>query len=257
MSETRPSDPGAPARRAANVRLPWALVAILSVAVLGLTGLVSVREREVADLQARLATTVATATAEPSTPGADASQVMKSLPRRESGDARALGRVDAPVVMINWSDFRCPFCALWARTTFAELKPYVDSGSLRIEFRDLVLFGEQSRLAAIASRAAAAQGRFWQFSDALFAAAPTSGHPTITAPDVVRFARQAGVKDIDRFREALDDPVLAQAVDEESAHAQTLGISGTPFFVVNTTPISGAQSLEAFTSVIEGYGGHR
>ena len=262
MSE--PSAPQAPPPPR-TPRLAWGLVAVLALAVLVLAGLVAVRDKEVADLRAqRPAGTVA-----PSTPGtptpvsaapssnAQAEQLMRSLPRRQEGDPRALGRVDAPVVLIAWSDFRCPFCAHWATTTFLELQPYLDSGSLRIEFRDLVLFGEQSRATAVASRAAGQQGKFWEYSQAVFVAAPTSGHATITRDGLLRFATQAGVPDLKAFTTALDDEQLATAVDEETSHAQSIGLSGTPFFVINTTAISGSQPLEVFTKAIEGYGGKK
>lgn len=256
MTEHADPDTSRPGPQTPNVRLPWALVVILSVAVLALTGLVSVRERELADLRSQGSAATATPTASATT-DEQAAEVMRSLPRRQANDPRAMGAVDAPVVLVAWSDFRCPFCAHWARTTLPELAAYVESGSLRIEFRDLVLFGDQSRLAAIAARAAGQQGRYFEFSDALFAAAPASGHPTITKDDVIAFARQAGVGDLDRFTAALADTSIGAAVDEESTHAQSLGISGTPFFVVNTTPISGAQPLETFTATIESFGGHR
>lgn len=256
-----PLDPQ-PAR---TPRLAWGLVAVLALAVLVLAGLVAVRDKELADLRAQLpagpaapstpgATT--TATAAPSS-NAQAEELMRSLPRRQEGDPRALGRVDAPVVLIAWSDFRCPFCAHWATTTLVELQPYLASGSLRIEFRDLVLFGEQSRAVAVASRAAGQQGKFWEYSQAVFAAAPTSGHATITRDDLLRFATQSGVPDLTAFTTALDDKQLGAAVDEETSHAQSIGLSGTPFFVVNTTAISGSQPVDVFTRAIEGYGGKK
>lgn len=260
---TAPSaPPGPPPPRAP--RLAWGLVAVLALAVLVLAGLVAVRDKELSDLRAQLpAGTVAastpgttTASAAPSS-NAQAEELMRALPRRQEGDPRALGPLDAPVVMIAWSDFRCPFCAHWATTTLVELRPYLASGSLRIEFRDLVLFGEQSRAAAVASRAAGQQGKFWEYSQAVFAAAPTSGHATITRDDLLRFATQSGVPDLKAFTTALDDEKLGAAVDEETAHAQSIGLSGTPFFVINTTAISGSQPLEVFTKAIEGYGGKR
>ncbi len=248
-------------------RLPWALVVILGIAVVALMGLVAVREREIGELTGRLAnapTPSATAPAPattPPTPQATANPeldaLMLSLQRRDPKDPRALGAVDAPVVLIDWSDFRCPYCAHWATTTFDELLPYVSSGSLRIEFRDLALFGEQSELTAVASRAAGEQGKFWEFSRAVFAAAPPSGHPDISRADLVAFAKQAQVPDVAAFTKALDDKQLRAKVQQESQEAQTLGISGTPFFVINTTAISGAQPVEAFVTAIEGYGGKK
>ena len=189
---------------------------------------------------------------------ADVVALMRSLPRRQADDPTALGPVDAPVVMIVWSDYRCPFCARWATTTFEELKPYVASGSLRVEARDLVLFGEESTLAAVAARAAGEQGKFWEFHDAIFAAAPADGgHPTITTDDVVAFAKQAGVPDLARFRKDLTSKTLAAAVAADTDEARKLGISGTPFFLIDTTAINGAQPTDAFVQAIEAAGGRR
>lgn len=245
--------------------LPWALVAVLAAAVLVLSTLLVVREGELARLRAvpTVAATVAapstqpSATAAPESPSAEVIALMKSLPRRQAGDPTALGKVDAPVVMIVWSDYRCPFCAKWAQTTFKELRPYVDSGSLRIESRDLVLFGDESQLAAVAARAAGNQGKFWEFHDTLFAAAPASGHPTITKADVLAFAKTAGVPDLAKFTKDLSSKALDQAVTDDTNQARQLGISGTPFFLINTTPINGAQPTEAFVQAIEASGGHR
>lgn len=175
---------------------------------------------------------------------------LLSLPRRQADDPRALGRVDAPVVLTNWSDYRCPFCAKWHQETLPELQAAVDAGTLRIEFRDLVIFGEESEDAAVAARAAGVQGRFWQFQEAVFAAAPASGHPEITRADLVTFARQAGVADLTAFEAALDDEELRTAVRQDTAEAQGFGISGTPFFVVGAQVINGAQPIQVFQQAI-------
>lgn len=203
------------------------------------------------------------ATAEPGTvqpePAASATvqqdpeleKFLRALPRRSAADPLAMGRVDAKVVMTNWSDYRCPFCAVWHQRTLPELQKYVDDGRLRIEFRDLSMFGEQSHNTAVAARAAGRQGRFWEFQDAVFAAAPPSGHPDIQHEDLLAFARTAGVPDLVAFEAALDDPTLKAAVEADSAEARQFGISGTPFFVVGGRAISGAQPSEVFQNVIE------
>lgn len=265
-----PAGPSTPQRPHHPARLPWVLVVILSVAVVGLTALVTLRERQIGELTGQLAAATAAPatptaapapsasaqpTPAPSTADPELEEFLLSLQRREPDDPRALGAVDAPVVLIEWSDFRCPYCARFATTTFTDLLPYVESGSLRVEFRDMAMFGDESELAAVASRAAGEQGKFWEFSHALFAAAPASGHPEIGQADVIGFAKAAGVPDLEAFTAALDDEDLLQAVREDTQHAQGIGITGTPFFVVNTTPISGAQPLEVFTATIEGYGG--
>lgn len=183
-------------------------------------------------------------------PNPELEKFLLELPRRDAADALALGSVDAKVVMTNWSDYRCPFCAVWHQRTLPDLRKYVDDGSLRIEFRDLAMFGEQSEATAVAARAAGQQGRFWEFQDAVFAAAPPSGHPDIERANLVEFARAAGVPDMAAFEAALDDAALAEAVAKDSAEARQLGISGTPFFVVGGQALSGAQPTQVFEAVI-------
>ncbi|WP_420176062.1 DsbA family protein [Luteococcus sp. OSA5] len=253
-------------------RLPWVLVAMLSALSLLLGGVLLAQNSELKQLrnQASSATPAPADSSQgsgqaqqPSQTQAQPSQnpaaiaAMKKLPRRDPKDPTAMGKVDAPVVMIEWSDFRCPFCSVWTRETLPELQPYIDSGSLRIEHRDLVLFGEESMNAAMAARAAGNQGKFWEFSTALHKVAPTSGHPTIKQADLERFAKQAGVPDMAKFTKDSTSATTRAAIDKDIEEARSLGLSGTPFFVVNTTPLSGAQPAEVFSQVIEQNGGKK
>lgn len=254
---------GAAAPSEQSNRLPWVLVAMLAALSIVLGTLYGSQRSELNRLRAQAsATPVATAApaqqtqtqaAQPSQ-NPEAVAAMKKLPHRTAGDPTALGKVDAPVVMVEWSDYRCPFCSVWARDTFPQLKGYVDSGSLRIEHRDLVLFGDQSMQAALAGRAAGNQGKFWEFSGAVHAVAPTNGHPNITHADLVAFAKKAGVPDIAKFEKDMAAPATRAAVEKDNAEARSLGLSGTPFFVINTTPLSGAQPLQVFEQTLRGYG---
>jgi len=174
------------------------------------------------------------------------------LDRRIPGDPLAMGSVDAPVVMVEYSDYRCPFCGVFARDSMPELvKEYVDAGQLRIEWRDLALFGEQSVRAAVAGRAAGAQEKFWEFNEAVYAAAPARGKPELSEAELVDLAKVAGVPDITQFTVDMKDPALAALVQADVQEAQQLGITGTPTFVINDQAISGAQPLAVFRSFID------
>ncbi|CAL99962.1 protein-disulfide isomerase [Saccharopolyspora erythraea NRRL 2338] len=177
---------------------------------------------------------------------------LESLARRDPGDPLAKGRPDAPVVLVNYTDFRCPFCAKFGRDIEPELqRRYVDTGVLRIEWRDFPIFGEESLSAAEAGRAAARQGRFWEFHDAVFAQAPPTGHPPMPRERLVELARQAGVPDIQRFEADMGDPGVYAGIQADAMEGAQLGVSSTPTFVINGQPVFGAQPLEVFTEVIE------
>jgi protein-disulfide isomerase len=178
------------------------------------------------------------------------------LSRRVEGDPLALGRLDAPVVMVVYSDYRCPFCAKFSRDIEPALVDrYVGDGTLRIEWRDLPIFGEQSTLAARAGRAAAEQGRFWEFNRVLYAAAPDRGHHEFDLSRLKRFAEQAGVTDLGRFAEEVRSERHDEAIQADLTEALSLGASSTPTFVVNGTPVLGAQPVSVFEDVIDAAAG--
>lgn len=186
--------------------------------------------------------------------GAKAAKIgpFGDLAHRVAGDPLAEGSVDAPVVMVMFSDFRCPFCAEFSRTTEPVLvKKYVDTGILRVEWRDFPIFGAQSTAAAIAGRAAAAQGWFFPFTHAVYAAAPQTGHPDLSAADLIGFARKAGVPDRAAFTAAMNSPAAAKAVAADLDQASSLGVPSTPAFVINGYPLVGAQPLAEFTALID------
>lgn len=176
-------------------------------------------------------------------------EIMLGLQRRDPDDPMAAGDVDAPVVLIEYADYRCPYCAQFAVETRPQLQPLVDAGVLRVEFRDFVIFDEQSHAAAVAARAAAAQGVLEPYQEAVFALS-TEGHAEIGRQELVDLAAEVGVPDLEEFEEALDDPALAAAVDADTAEARSIGLTSTPTFLVNTTVVQGAQTASYFEAVI-------
>lgn len=189
-----------------------------------------------------------TPSAEEGTAGYADSQVV----RRDPEDPLAIGDVDAPIVLTEWTDLRCPFCAAFGRDTMPELvEEYVDEGLVRIEVHDVAFFGEQSEDASVAARAAGEQGRFFAYLDAVYEAAPSSGHPDLERDDLVAFAEKAGVPDIARFEADLDDDELRQAAQRSTATAQQLGVNSVPFFVLGDQALSGAQPVEVFRQYLD------
>lgn len=174
------------------------------------------------------------------------------MERRQVGDPFALGDPNAPVGLVVFSDYRCPFCAKFSRDTEPELvERFVDTGKLRIEWRDFPIFGEQSMLAARAGRAAAQQGKFWEFNRAVYAAAPERAKADLTEEVLIDFARKAGVADIDKFTEGMRGNAFDAAINSDLAQGTSIGIPSTPAFLINDVPMLGAQPTEDFVRAID------
>ncbi|MFI9718105.1 DsbA family protein [Streptomyces sp. NPDC052396] len=177
-------------------------------------------------------------------------QLASTTSRRAKDDPLALGRADAPVVLMEYADYQCSFCGRFTRESQPRLvKKYVDSGVLRIEFRNFPIFGEPSVRAARASWAAGQQGRFWQFHDELYA--KTRKGDALAEDKLVGMAEDAGVKDLDRFREDLKGSASASAVKKDQEEGYGLGVQSTPSFLVGGRPVAGAQPMAEFERAIE------
>lgn len=172
------------------------------------------------------------------------------LVKRDKDDPMAVGSVDAPVTVVEFFDYRCPFCAVYGRDTAPTIKKeYVESGKVRIEYRDMAIFGEDSVRAAVAGRAAAKQGKYTEFVDAVFQAAPESGHPPMPADKLVGFAKKAGVPDLKAFEKDLSSEELREAVKKDTDAAKQFGVTGTPTFIIGQQGVSGAQPVDVFRQV--------
>lgn len=178
-------------------------------------------------------------------------ELLLSIPKRNPDDAAAIGDVDAPVVITEWFDYRCPFCSAFNEETLPQLQSYVDEGKVRIEFRDFAVFGPDSEYAAIAARAAGKQGKQIEFMDALFVKLPNKGHPPVDEAVVTEVAQSVGVADMAKFKEDLGSEDLRNAVLAESYEAQQFGLSSVPSFLVHTQFIAGAQPAEVFKQTID------
>ncbi len=163
------------------------------------------------------------------------------------GDDPTLGDPDAPVVIVEYSDFGCPYCGAFARDTKpAIVERYVDEGLVHYVWRDLPFQGEPSRQAAMAGREAHAQGRFWEFHEALFAEQQAG----LSAERLRSLAGEAGL-DGDAFEEAMASEAHAETVEASLAEGQELGLTGTPAFTINGEVLIGAQPLEVFVEAID------
>jgi protein-disulfide isomerase len=155
------------------------------------------------------------------------------------------GAADAPVTVVDFSDFECPFCKQAQPTLKQLLERY--PGKVRLAYRDFPLdsIHPKARGAAEAARCAHDQGKFWEYHDVIFAQSPQ-----LANEDLRRYAGQVGL-DVAKFDSCLSAGTHKAAVQRDLDEGNRLGITGTPAFFVNGRALSGAQPLDAFTKLIE------
>lgn len=229
-------------RRVLTIVAAVAIVALLAVGVMSSSG----DERADSD-ESSGAASVSQSPIDP-----EAAEEEAGLTRRDAGDVTALGEEDAPIVLIEYSDYRCPFCATFARNTLPELKEeYIDTGKVRFEWRDFPVFGEESMDGAMAARAAGEQDLYWEYQEAMYADAPERGHLKITEKKTMAWAEEVGVKDLEQFERDLDDSGLEAKVEADATEARSVGATGTPTFVIGTKLLVGAQPADAFRQALD------
>jgi len=158
-------------------------------------------------------------------------------------DSPRRGSADAPITIIEFSDFQCPYCTMGAETIRQVIDKYGDKVSVVYRHFPLPMH-RQAGKAAEASECAHDQGRFWDYHDALFA----DQRPWSQA-DLVRYARELEL-DMEAFEACLTSGAKAEVVADDMADGRAVGMSGTPGFYINGVVLSGAQPLSAFDEVI-------
>jgi protein-disulfide isomerase len=205
------------------------------------------------------ATTAADATPAPSGEGQDggptdveepAAVSFANAERRDPEDLLAIGGADAPVVLVVFSDYQCKFCATWSDETLPVMMEYVDSGDLRIEWRDVNVYGADSERAARAAYAAALQGQFWEYHHVLYADGKHRSPGDLTEDALVSVAESLSL-DIERFQSDMEDESTAAEIMRNQELGIGLGAFSTPSFVMGGEPIVGAQPTESFVEAFE------
>jgi protein-disulfide isomerase len=247
MSDNRPSSSSSASTRSLLVPA-LALVAAIALAVAAFAG---GGDDEVAEGDPEQALDDGGPDVEEGQPADEREELLAQLERREEGDPLALGDVDAPVLMIEWADFQCPFCASFARDTKPELLDrYVDEGLLRIEWRDFAILGEESQTAALGGRAAAEQDAFWELHDEIFAHDRERNAGELAEESLIEMAGELGL-DTEQFADDFGDPAHQRAAQEDLQLGDAIGITATPAFLINGRPVIGGQPTEVFVEAID------
>ncbi|MDA9101378.1 DsbA family protein [Omnitrophica bacterium] len=160
-------------------------------------------------------------------------------------DLPSQGPKKAPVTIVEFSDFHCPFCKRGAETIKKVMEAY--KGKVRLVWRHFPLpMHKGAKQTHAASECAHEQGKFWKFHDVVFAASPKPANNE----DLIRLAKDAGLK-MRKFKKCLKQGKYLDLVGQEVKKGQQYGVRGTPAFFVNGRLISGAQPFARFKSVID------
>lgn len=170
-------------------------------------------------------------------------------------DDAVLGNPDAPITIIEFSDFQCPFCRKFYKETLPQIKKeYLVSGKVKFVYRDfpLVQIHPGAMPAAEGAECAKEQGKFWEMHDTIFDEQEKQGSGTVqfTVDDVKKWAAKIGLN-TSKFNQCLSSGKFAQEVEKDIADGSTAGVSGTPATFINGRLITGAQPFAAFKAIIE------
>jgi len=173
------------------------------------------------------------------------------------GDGPALGLADAPITIVEFSDYQCPFCKKHATNTLGTLKTnYINTGKVRYMFRDFPLdsIHPYARKASEAAHCAGDQGKFWDMHDVMF-----QNQGALMQDNLKGFARDMKL-DLEAFNACLDEGKYAKKVEADVTAGSAVGVTGTPGFFIGkkkqdgtmvATFLKGAQPAAAFSQVID------
>lgn len=159
-----------------------------------------------------------------------------------------LGSPEAPVVLVEFGDFQCPFCARFFQTTEREIiEKYIKTGKARLVYRDfpLIAIHKEAQKAAEAAECANEQGKFWMYHDMLY-----QRQSELSLQNYKKWAADLGLNS-KQFNQCLDSDKYAAEVAKDLADGQAAGVGGTPTTFVNGRVVQGAVPFAQFKSIIE------
>lgn len=162
-------------------------------------------------------------------------------------DDAVKGDENAPVTIIEFSDYECPFCGRWWQQTLPELEEkYIKTGKVKHVYRDFPLgFHKKAQKAAEAAECAGEQGKYFEMHDKLY-----ENQQALSVDDLKQYAADIGL-DTEQFNTCLDSGAMEEEVKKDFADGSKYGVRGTPAFFVNGVKIEGAHPFSVFEEVIE------
>jgi protein-disulfide isomerase len=163
------------------------------------------------------------------------------------GNAAIKGLGSAPITIIEFGDFQCPYCEVFFNQVLPEIeKKYINSGKVKFVYREFPLsFHQYAQKASEAAGCAGEQGKFWDYHDKLF-----ENQNSLDLASLKSYAQQLHLNTA-KFNDCLDSGKMAAAVQKDISDGSSYGVTGTPTFFVNGVMINGAQPFSEFEKIID------
>ena len=166
------------------------------------------------------------------------------------GGSPTLGDPDAPITILEWGDYQCTFCYKFHENTLEIIKEdFIETGKVRLVFKDFPLNGPDSIKAAEATYCAEEQGKYWQYHDEIYKNWAGERTGWITEESLLKFADTINL-DLDKFKSCINDEIHKKRVDKIHEFGKDIGIDATPSFLIfndeKIIKVRGNQPLEVF-----------
>ena len=189
-------------------------------------------------------------------PGSSVGTAVYTPIARPQVSGRLMGDPNAPVKLIEFADFQCPFCQRFAHDVEPQVfDEFVKNGTASFQYVSFAFLGEESRRAAEAAECAADQGRFWDYHDLLFLRQGKENSGVFSASNLKAFAAELKTHfpdfDTGKFNQCLDSGAKRAAIEQQTKQAADAGVQSTPSFVINGAALSGVQPIEVFRQAVQ------
>ena len=173
-----------------------------------------------------------------------------------SNGSPILGDPNAPITLVEFGDYQCHYCNVFFQSIEKDiLKNYVDTGKVKIIFKDYNIIGEDSVIASQGAHCANDQGLFWEYHDILYSNWTGENNGWASSENLAIFAQQIGLN-MNKWSECMKKGSHSQIILKSNDDARALELTGTPaFFIINSegkvTKLFGAQPFEVFKKIFE------
>jgi protein-disulfide isomerase len=161
------------------------------------------------------------------------------------------GDPKAPVTVIEFGDFQCPFCGRYAADTAPQVEQqYVETGKVRFGFVNFAFLGSESTWAAEAAECASDQNKYWEYHDKLYSSQAGENQGAFNKDNLKKFAQDLGLN-TQTFSDCLNSGKYSALIQSDTSLSSSLGVQSTPTFVINGQSVVGAQPFDVFQQAID------